>query len=247
MYYIEYKTEAELCAAFIKANAELWDAYQETASFDILMVRKEDGFQIGIEAKLKLNAKVISQIAEQPMYSYVDLPGPDCRAILVPMQCRGSSLSPLVPLLHVTGIYFGEYESYGSISHQQYPYLPRLDFQHPFANTEWFELAPAKNCSLPDYMPDVQAGKPSPVMLTDWKVRAIKIALLIEKRGFVTRKDFKKLEINITIWTQSGWIVLDQNRKVWVAGKVPDFRSKHPVNFGQIEADYENWSKEVLD
>jgi hypothetical protein len=28
-------------------------------NFDILLVRREDGFQIGVEAKLKLNGKVI--------------------------------------------------------------------------------------------------------------------------------------------------------------------------------------------
>lgn len=83
-----FKTEADLCAAFIAAIGDDWTSFAETAGWDILLVRKDDGFQIGIQAKLKLNTFVLAQTLDQYRYS-VDSPGPDCRAILVPADEGG--------------------------------------------------------------------------------------------------------------------------------------------------------------
>jgi hypothetical protein len=59
-----YRTEADLCAAFLAAlrrdYQEKWLAYAETEGWDVLLVRQKDGFQIGIQAKLALNASVIN-------------------------------------------------------------------------------------------------------------------------------------------------------------------------------------------
>ena len=54
-----FAKESDLCAAFLASLPEGWTAYPETAGFDILLGREVDGFQIGIQAKLRLNAKVI--------------------------------------------------------------------------------------------------------------------------------------------------------------------------------------------
>jgi hypothetical protein len=104
----QYATEAELCAALIKHNSEKWTAYPETSGFDILMVRKADGFQIGVEAKLSLNAKVILQAIEPPGHWWANESGPDCRAVLVPWKAKGSDLAALLNRLCVTAIYFGK-------------------------------------------------------------------------------------------------------------------------------------------
>jgi hypothetical protein len=45
-------------------------------NFDILLVRREDGFQIGVEAKLKLNGKVIVLASEQIEHWRVTQPRP---------------------------------------------------------------------------------------------------------------------------------------------------------------------------
>ena len=51
-----FKTEADLCTAFARCvDKRDWIIFNETAGWDILLVRKADGFQIGIEAKLKLS------------------------------------------------------------------------------------------------------------------------------------------------------------------------------------------------
>ena len=78
-----FATEADLCARFLAALDKGWTAYAETAGWDILLVRDADGFQIGIEAKLKMNTHVINQAIEHSVY-WVDHAGPDCRAIMIP-------------------------------------------------------------------------------------------------------------------------------------------------------------------
>lgn len=91
-----FATEAELCARFIAAIGADWTAYAETEGWDILLVRKADGFQIGIEAKLKFNLDVVTQALETNTYAVVS-PGPDCRA----GTGRHSEVSP--PRLVTTG------------------------------------------------------------------------------------------------------------------------------------------------
>lgn len=238
----KYATEAALCADFIKHLPPGWKAYPETAGFDILLVRLLDGFQIGIEAKLKLNAKAICQAAE-PIYRYfTDFEGPDCRAILLPYDGFRGELKQLLPLLHITPILFGEddYEIGGKRHCHMHPSLPPPG--DTWADENWYELCPARRCELPKYVPDVQAGCPAPVMLTEWKVKAIKIAILLERQGFVTRHDFKKHKINMTMWTQRNWISINKAVGGWVkTERMPDFRVQHPLNYAQVEADFEDW------
>ena len=92
----KYATEADLCAAFIAWVTEcsgktiysrrcpVWTAYAETAGWDILLV-SEDGTQIGIQAKLKFNMKVLDQSIPDSWFAWHDR-GPDYRAVLIPEQ-----------------------------------------------------------------------------------------------------------------------------------------------------------------
>lgn len=232
-----FAKESDLCAAFIGALHETWTAYPETGGFDILLVRAADGFQIGVEAKLRLNAKVILQAAENSRYHYVDRPGPDCRAVLVP-EAHNRELSALARMLCVTVVAHRP-PTRGVIRSAIWPELPTLKDNH--WDDAWYELCPARRLELPDWVPDVSAGASAPVALTDWKIRAIKIVITLEKRGFVTRKDFAFFKISMSRWTQGGWLKQD-GRGGWIAGEyLPDFRAQHPVNFPQIQADFEKW------
>ena len=60
-----FRSEADLCSAFLaifrREYAAKWVAYAETEGWDILLVRRADGFQIGIQAKLTLNIAVVNQ------------------------------------------------------------------------------------------------------------------------------------------------------------------------------------------
>jgi hypothetical protein len=231
-----FPKEADLCAAFISALPKDWTAYAETGGFDILLVRA-DGLQIGVEAKLKLNAKVILQAAENTRYHYINRPGPDCRAVLVP-EVHNSELAALCRMLCVTVVTHRSPRP-GWVGSPIWPQLPSP--KDDYWNADWHELAPAKRIDLPGWIPDVTAGASAPVALTDWKVRAIKIAVTLAKRGFVTRSDFAFHKISMSRWTQGGWIVKG-GRGGWTAGQyLPEFRAQHPVNYPQIEADYEKW------
>jgi hypothetical protein len=235
-----FTKETDLCAAFIKSLRKGWTAYPETGGFDILLSRDADGFQIGIEAKLRLNAKVICQAAENLAHHYVDMSGPDCRAVLIPENVS-MDMAAICKFLGITVIrmWDGSSKGYGRPAHQFSPQLP--DIKDNGWMESWHERAPSSRLKLPDYIPDVIAGDKSPVTLTAWKVKAIKIAVTLEKRGYVTRADFSHHKISMSMWTQSGWITLDRARKVWTAGRVPNFKAQHPTNFDQIAADYELW------
>ncbi|QPC44033.1 hypothetical protein HW532_15835 [Kaustia mangrovi] len=238
-----FETEAALCAAFIADLEKGWTAYPETAGWDILLVRDGDGFQVGVEAKLRLNAKVICQALEGGPWS-VDLPGPDCRAVLVP-EGVGRHYDQICAYIGLTVITMRRLKP-GRYLHPAYtPNLPRENDSY-FTGKSWREWCPTERCPLPDYIPDVAAGASAPIQLTDWKIKAIKIAVLLGKRGYVTRADFKALRLDIRRWLPNScaWLVVTDGG--FVAGPYfPDFRSQHPEVYGQIEADAEDWMQEA--
>lgn len=242
-----FANEAELCARFIANLPEGWRAYPETEGFDIVLVRLADGFQIGVEAKLKLNAKVVCQAAEAVQEWRSTDAGPDCRAALVPHGV-GTDFAEVCRLLGITVIYMRADEGKGDGWTSQ-PFSPQLPSEdRSWLARDWFERCPDKRLPLPDWVPDVAAGCAAPVALTRWKVKAIKVAVILEKRGYVTRADFKRLDLSMSRWCIPGARWLRQDGKGgWIAGPdLPDFRAQHPTNFAEIEVDYEKWSPEAF-
>lgn len=230
-----FATEAEMCARFIGALDKGWTAYAETAGWDILLARDADGFQIGIEAKLKMNTHVINQAIEHSVY-WVDHAGPDCRAIMVPENEGG--FDQIASYIGITVIRVRAPYERGVSGPAFTPYLPRL--KDEWLRSEWHEWCPTKRHQLPDYIPDVVAGASAPIQLTKWKVAAIKIAITLEQRGFVTRDDFKKHGIDHRRWlTPNGWLRHENGR--YLAGIMPDFRTQHPKVYEEIAADAPKW------
>ncbi|PDT77216.1 hypothetical protein [Bradyrhizobium sp. C9] len=241
-----FTSEVELCKRFISSLPEGWTAYPETCGWDILLVRKADGFQIGVEAKLRLNTEVISQALEEYGSFYADHPGPDCRAVLVPADSQGG-FGRICKYIGLTIIYVRSEEQVES-QKSYYGWRPKAfepglpGDRHGTNDDEWHEWAPAKRHILPDYVPDVDAGAPSPVQLTSWKIAAIKIAIILQKRGFLVRADFKHVNIDHRRWLPSGagWLILD--RGVYRAAvDFPNFKAQHPRVWDEIAADYEAW------
>tara|TARA_R110000851_G_C13102466_1_gene568905 strand:- start:35727 stop:36500 length:774 start_codon:yes stop_codon:yes gene_type:complete len=234
-----FAKETDLCAAFIAAMPEGWVAYPETGGFDILMVRTADGMQIGVEAKLKLNAKVIAQAAEAPRYHNAAGRGPDCRAVLVP-EGVGMDLVQVCHLVGVTVIKMRHGDTAQHYSSLFHPELPRMSTNY-WEGESWYERCPAQRLDVPDWVPDVRAGDSAPVALTHWKIGAIKLVITLERRGYLTRQDFAHFKISMSRWTQERWLVKD-GQGGWIAGPYfPNFKLQHPVNFDQIAADYEKW------
>lgn len=234
-----FATETDLCAAFIAAIPVTWTAYPETAGWDILLVRRADGFQIGIEAKLKLNAIVLTQALEGWGYEYHDS-GPDCRAVLVPSGA-GGGMDAIAGHLALTVVRIHSGRFYGSAFS---PSLPEEGKHFSSFENGWHELCPLKRCPLPEYVPDVEAGASGPSKLTTWKIAAIKIAVLLERRGYVSRLDFRALKIDPRRWLDGQW--LRKGDAGLVRGDhLPDFKRQHPRNFDEIAADFDLWSKKL--
>lgn len=252
-----FASEADLVAAFCaeverrnqlpadRRHAPVWTIYHETAGWDLLLV-DDMGVQVGIEAKLSLNAKVLVQALPH----HHDNDGPDYRAVLVPDKGLQQHLTLIAEHLGLTVIRCSSYESgwpEPSLHHQFGPSLPvehgtgerlnRLNQSH------WHSWLPPKRCKLPDYVPDVRGGKAAPIMLTDWKVRAIKLMILLERRGVVTRKDMKHLGLDATRWTANGHGFLAPGPGGYVqCERSPDLRAQHPENYPAIEADFDSWA-----
>jgi len=267
-----FENEAALCSAFIAALPEGWTAYPETSGFDIVLVRGADGAQIGVEAKMTLNAKVLKQ-AVQGMYSSWsdgEGSGPDFRAVLVPAGTAGAEMRCIANYLGVVVIeannaearasYIAErvesYKGWGFANPEavlayaekeaarDFPaFTPELPGLGQYSQHGWRDHCPLRRCHLPDYVPDVVAGASGPSSLSEWKIKAIKICIILERRGYVTPKDFAHLRIDRKRWLDMGWLKGDEGvRGQYVPGDYPiNLRVAHPVNFVQIEADWDKW------
>ena len=256
-----FKTEADLCRAFSTCIPEKWTAYNETGNFDILMVH-ENGVQIGIEAKLILNAKVLCQAIRGRSY---DNGGPDFRAVLVGRVVAENDV--LAAALGITVIAL-KAEPHRSVmsrmrSDWQGPelvkyslawrsLLPKFDCDqykpesHVWLDRDnWFDQAPTSRLPLPEYVPDVEAGHPSPQTLSKWKIQAMKVCVHALKAGKMNRAQFKALKIDPGRWLTGHWMEKAPERGFW---KPTDnfpadvYCRQHPEIYAQIEADYPAWS-----
>lgn len=231
-----FATEADMCAAFLKALPKGWTPFAECCGWDILLVRDEDGFQIGVQAKLKLNVEVVNQALEESG-EWRSLSGnPDCRAVMVP-ESDPMRLGKICAYVGLTVIRVRAPERRGWPAFQ--PDLPkRSDWRE-----EWHETAPARRCKLPEYVPDVRAGSSSPLQLTEWKIKAIKIAVLLERRGAVSRRDFAHFKLDHRRWVASGWLKVTE--RGYERDAPPNFKRQHPRVYKQIAADFDKWAPPV--
>jgi hypothetical protein len=225
-----YALECDLCADFLvwvkkeseRAGAPRWTAYAETAGWDILLVAG-DGTQIGVQAKLKANLKVLAQSVPESWESWHDR-GPDYRAVLVPDS--DSSYEAICGALGLMVIRPCRGDSRTSFS-------PGLGLEH--WNGGWHYWSPRQRCEVPEFVPDVTAGASAPVQLTKWKIAALRIVATLEVRGFVTRADFKEHRIDCRRWTgPGGWLVPAGLPGQFMRGPGLDFDRQHPTVYAQV-------------
>lgn len=230
-----FETEVALCAAFIElVDKRVWTPYAETGGWDILLVRRSDGYQIGIEAKLALNLDVINQAIEQHGGWMAVAEGPDTRAVLVP-----GGTAKLGHICDYVGLVVIVMQSAMNYSRPRfYPALPEKADQWR-GSDDWHEWCPTKRHTLPEYVPDVAAGASAPIQLTDWKIKAIKLAVLLEKRGHVSREDFKHLSLDHRRWIANEWLVASPNG--YVAKGAPNFKKQHPTVYAKIAGEFDKW------
>lgn len=234
----QFQNEAEMVGRFCAdlANSHTgkkWTIYHETGDFDLLLVESGTGIQVGIEAKLALNLKVLTQAL--PRYIWQE-DGPDYRGVLVPRGKVQGCLSELAPRL---GIGIIGYEPAGRFGYFS-PNLPDENLEYSNAS-QWYPWLPLRRCLLPDYVPDVTGGHSAPIKLTAWKIRAIKLCILLDRLGYVTRGDMKSLGISPSYWTQPGGYLTPENGRYVRCSRTPDFRAQHPRSYAEIEVDFPKW------
>lgn len=231
-----FETEAALCAAFIEwAKGCGYTCYPETEGWDILLV-DSSGFQIGVEAKLRLNITVILQAL--PQYS-PDI-GPDHRAVLVPER---GPLAAVLPYLGIECFYTTARYSARATRH----YFTHDDSFGATYGRPMFDWNPVKRHKLPQYIPDVPAGVPAPVQLTPWKIGALRVLAHIELFGPLTRKQVNTYGIDSRAWCGHGaWLIpVDGSASTrngrWARGpKCPAFDKQHPDVYAQVLADMQD-------
>lgn len=248
----KYKTEAELCTRFVGHAAEVgWVCYGETRGWDILLVRRADGCQIGVEAKLQLNPEVLVQADDKSRWQ---TEGPDYRAVLVPSYAVQSHCAYLAARLGITPLIFpapGQpLTCWGrnNLRPDWPPVNPNSDHSDGQPDSwNWQPQLPMARYTLPEFVPDVTPGKAAPVQLTRWKIGAIKIAILLARHGYVTRADFRSIGIDHRRWISSGassWLIPDPPRGFKQrdgADMLAAYRREHPKNVAEIEALFDQW------
>jgi hypothetical protein len=245
----KFASEAALVEAFLEAlksdRSQRFEVYPETAGFDLLLVEPETEIQIGIEAKLTLNAKVLAQAL--PYNEYCERTGPDYRAVLVPSGGVQRDLSRLANLVGLTILSVYNQHPYSPRPHWALTQrLPDESDRSGWSLKGWHPWLPIERCKLPDYVPDVRAGIAAPVQLTQWKIKAIKLMIVLDRRGYVTRRDMKALEISATRWTDRYHGFLMPGPSGYVrCNATPDLKAQHPINYAQIEADIDQWASKL--
>jgi hypothetical protein len=213
-----YKTEAELCAAFIEWVQPMgWTSYNECCGWDILLAHP-DGRQFGIQAKLRFNATLFRQV----MPSLYEKSGPDHRGVLLPES--GECIDPL----NACGVAVIHCYSDG--------FAPDYFSGDNCAPEGW---NPAKRHELPEFVPDVPAGASCPVQLTTWKIAALRVCELLERQGYLTAKEIKEFGIDARRWTNPAtkWLQPHPDGAgKWVRGPRLEFDRQHPDVYAKIKA-----------
>lgn len=180
-------SEAELCSWFQEAAESAgFVVYNEWGGYDQILVRP-DGIQIGIEAKLRANIVVLSQIISPRGWKSHST---QFRAVLVPKASK-----EFLYVASVLRVLVFEKRMYSARYSTRYWTLPTK------GDYLW-----GGGVTLPEVVPDVVGGKRSPIRLTPWKIKAIKLCNRLRKNGFVTTLDFKEEGVDATIW-KSKWLV----------------------------------------
>jgi hypothetical protein len=210
-----FKTEAELCAAFIAwATGHGVRCFAEWAGWDVLAVFP-DGRQLGIQAKLRLNAHVILQAAPDSFGFELDRHGPDFRGVLIPKQ--RDIMHGIAARLGLVVFWHG-YES---------RFHPRL-----IPDDDWLDWNPRQRHELPPADTDAIAGSPCPVTLTPWKIAALNVLAELETRGTITTKRMRALGVNPSRWLTACWLLPGEKRGDWTRGdRCPKFDEQHPTAY----------------
>ncbi|HDS1721855.1 hypothetical protein NPS53_08075 [Pseudomonas putida] len=230
--------EEDLCSLFIRDFNTMpgWTCYPEAAGFDVLAVN-DDGRQLGVEAKLTLNAKVAEQILPMRNGEFFDKPGPDYRLVIVAKITAASA--GIAKMLRMLGVEVITPSVRKTPVGDQYHFsfrniLEARGIETSFGSPYLHDWNPAVRCYVPSLLQRLPAGVPSPVQLTPWKEKALQLLALLRRQGFITAKQIAGHGHAVTRWTQSrggvpAWLAKGSVRGQWIETEnMPAFDRQHP-------------------
>ncbi|TDV62650.1 hypothetical protein [Pseudomonas sp. LP_7_YM] len=233
-------TETQLCAVFMLEFNSLpgWTCHPEAAGFDVLVVH-EDGRQIGVEAKLALNAKVADQILPSLGDEFYGRPGPDHRLVIVSKISDASEgIRKMLDHLGVRVLVASKYSRVKGCSHgfsiESELFWPEKTIPRWGYANRMFDWWPTERCRVPSVVTNLPAGVPSPTRLTPWKESALRVIAQMRQQGFITAKQIASYGIGVTAWTQApgsnpGWLARGTARGQWIETEhMPAFDKQHP-------------------
>lgn len=189
-----FGSEAELCRALIDRVRDEFAVYPETSGWDLVLVSRATGEQIGIEAKLRANLDVLVQAHAYASHE-LRVAGPAVRAVLVPDA--GHAFKYIARELRLAVI-------------EGWMYVVDREGRqtHPAAAKAVFDVeirtAPRWSPKKPLWLPPAEpaglvAGASAPLRMTPWKVKALELCALLRSRGYLEPADFRRLKVD------SGW------------------------------------------
>jgi hypothetical protein len=174
-----FTTEAELCQLFIEhARVAGYAVHCEVSGWDVLLVDRATGEQVGVQAKLRPSVDVLMQAMGS-----LDLDGPDIHVVLVPTATVAFEyIARELNLVPIEGAYLKSalslIESLQRAphwKHRERVWVPEVEVIHP-------------------------AGVPAPKTITPWKLSAVKLCLLARRNGYVTSAEMKALKLDRKWW-----------------------------------------------
>lgn len=196
------------------ALAEGWQPYPEASGWDLLLVRPSDGFQVGVQAKLRPNVDVLAQALVSSRSA-----GPEVHAALVPSCSR--AFREVALALGVLVLEAAHFDAERRGPWRSAPKLPELvaGARHHQHRTR---------CWLPPFVPSLPAGVPGPRQVTPWQVGAARLCALLRERGDegVLVAEIRALGLAPSTWQQK-WLQRVPGTKParwrqWLGVELPD-------------------------
>ncbi|MRG98848.1 hypothetical protein GIY21_00915 [Xanthomonas sontii] len=234
-------SEAVLCAAFIAEVNKIpgCTCYPETGGYDIV-VALPDSRQIGVEAKLQLNAKVAEQILPSHGHELHGAAGPDHRLVIVRSITEANEgIARMLQMLGVEVWAPSVYQRLGDPAELCFRAAHRLSLdadvaEPPRHNMDYhyysalYDFNPPQRIQLPDVAPTTQAGIPAPVRMTPWKMAAVRVLARLRAQGHIMAKEIAAEGCSPSIWTQK-WLDRGAVRGQWVeSARTPALDKQHP-------------------